>query len=202
MARTVSSRLASAGLDVWWDADKMEGGTEFTAEIVEAIIRQYYFLFLLSHYAVESRWCRRELARAIELGKTIIPLLLEDVPPEQIPLELSGLQHVDLRRGLDDAMPALNRAVGLGLAPTYQPSDDPFARDGRLIHVIAEQIVYGKTFTDTLNLVHLLSRIGVKCSSTERAQKLFIDMASMKNYGGSKIDYDKVAEFLLRGWDD
>jgi hypothetical protein len=200
MAGTISSRLRAAGLDVWWDAERLEGGNQFTVEILEAIIRQYHFLFLLSRRAIASPWCLRELARAVDLGKTIIPLMLEDVAQTDTPLELAGLQYVDLRRGLDDAMPALSLAVGLGLAATYEPSDDPFARDGRLIHAVAEQLPYGKTFTSALNLVTLLSNVGVRCSATERARQLFAGMAGLRNYRGSQIDYDKVAEFLLRGW--
>jgi hypothetical protein len=200
LAKAISSRLDAAGLDVWWDAGRLEGGSRFTVKILEAIIRQYYFLFLLSRHAIASKWCRRELARAADLGKTIVPLLLEDVAQTDIPLELADLQYVDLRRGLDEAMPALGRAIGLGLAITYEPSDDPFVRDGQLIHAIAEQLPYGKTFTDALNLIALLSNIGVRCSMTERAQQLFAGMTGVYNYRGSRIDYDKVAEYLRRGW--
>ena len=128
-------------------------------------------------------------------------MTMEDVAPADTPLEIADLQYVDLRRGLDEAMPALGRAVGLGLAETYEPSDDPFARDGRLVHAVAEQLKYGKTFTDTLNLVLMLSNIGVRCSATERARRLFSGMCGPHAYRGARIDYDRVSEFLLRGWD-
>ncbi|MFN0170697.1 MAG: toll/interleukin-1 receptor domain-containing protein [Bryobacteraceae bacterium] len=200
IAGLIATRLRAAGLDIWWDSDRLEGGNRFTAEIVEAIIRQYHFLFLLSGHSVRSPWCRRELVRAVDLGKTIVPITMEDVAPADTPLELAGLQYVDLRRGLDEAMPALSRAVGLGLAEAYEPSDDPFARDRRLIHAVAEQLNYGKTFTDAANLVRLLSNIGVRCSATERARQLFANMCGVHNYRGGRIDYDKVAESLLWGW--
>jgi len=200
VTRVLAEKLAACGLDLWWDKDGLEGGDEFTAEIVEAIIRQHYFLFLFSKHSVASKWCRRELARASELGKTTIPLKLEDVSPEDLPLEIAGLQHIDLCQGVEAAFPSLSRALGLSLGQMYDPSDDPFARDGRLVHAIAEQLQYGKTFTDSLNLVQLLSSIGQRCCETERARSLFVGMIQRGNYTGSRIDYSKVSDHLISGW--
>lgn len=76
---------------------------------------------------------------------------------------------------------------------------DALARDQLLIGAIVEQLNYAKTFTDTLNLVQLLANIGQRCSATDRARKLFGGMASRNHYTGSKIDYNKVAQFLLQG---
>jgi hypothetical protein len=140
------------------------------------------------------------VTRAVELGKIIIPLRLDDVPPERIPLELAGLQWVDLRKGFDEAAPAIYRSLGLGLAQAVEPSDDPFARDGRLVAALAEQLQYGKTFTDTLNLVQLLSNIGLRCCATERGRGVFAGMVSLNHYRGSKIDYDMVIRYLLQSW--
>lgn len=196
----LATKLTGCGLDVWWDKDRLEGGNTFTAEIVEAIIRQHYFLFLLSKHSAASTWCRRELARAAELGKTIIPLRLDDVSPEKLPLELAGLQHIDLRQGIEKEFPRLSTALGLTLGQTYDPSSDPFARDGRLVQAIAEQLHYGKTFTDSLNLVRLLSNIGLRCCETERARLLFANMIQAKHHTGSRIDYSKVSAHLTNGW--
>jgi TIR domain len=200
MTERLAAKLKEAGIDVWWDSQKLEGGQQFTVEILEAIIRQHYFLFLISAHSVSSPWCRREVTRAVELGKLIIPLRLDDLSAEHTPLELAGLQWIDLRKGLDDALPALYRALGLGLAQPFEASDDPFSRDGRLVAALAEQLNYGKTFTDSLNLVQLLSNIGLRCCATERARDLFTGMVSLKHYRGSKIDYDKVTEYLLQRW--
>lgn len=200
VTRVLAEKLEGYGLSVWWDKDRLEGGDEFTAEIVEAIIRQHYFLFLLSKHSVASKWCRRELARASDLGKTIIPLKIDDVLPERLPLELAGLQYIDLREGVEAGFPSLSRALGLALGQTYDASDDPFARDGRLLHAIAEQLQYGLTFTDSLNLVRLLSSIGQRCCETERARSLFAGMIQHRHYTGSRIDYSKVLAYLIDGW--
>lgn len=83
--RALVERLSATGLNVWWDRERLEGGAQFTAEIVEAIISQYHFVFVLSTNSVASQWCRRELARATELVKSIVPLRIDDVPNDQSP---------------------------------------------------------------------------------------------------------------------
>lgn len=92
---------------MWWDVDGLEGGDLFPVEILEAIIRQHYFLFIVSERSISSKWCQRELIRATELGKNIKPLILEPVPDEKSPLELAGLQYIKINSGIDSAMPAI-----------------------------------------------------------------------------------------------
>ena len=75
----LAKALTEVGLDVWWDREGLEGGDFFAVEILEAIIRQRFFLFIVSPRSVASRWCLRELVRATELGKETIPLILEPV---------------------------------------------------------------------------------------------------------------------------
>jgi TIR domain len=198
--QALAGRLSSTGLDVWWDRERLEGGSTFTAEIVEAIIRQYHFVFILSGNAVASQWCRRELARAVDLAKSIVPIRVDDLPNEQSPLELAGLSYIDGRQGLDACFADVSRALGLGLSATYDPSSDPFARDGRLLQAIAGQLPYGRTFTNATNLVILLSNIGTQCCDTERAKAIFAGMLDRSHYTGMNIDYDKVSEYLTRAW--
>ena len=88
------------------------------------------------------------------------------------------------------------------MGQTYDPKDDPFARDGRLVQAIAEQLRYGKSFTDSLNLVRLLYSIGQRCRETERAHSLFAGMIQWGHYTGLRIDYDKVSLYLIGGWQE
>ncbi|MGH8609682.1 MAG: toll/interleukin-1 receptor domain-containing protein [Gammaproteobacteria bacterium] len=199
-AQALEERLSSTGLDVWWDKGGLEDGSTFTAEIVAAIIRQYHFVFILSENSVASQWCRREVARAVDLAKSIVPIRVDDLPNEQSPLELAGLSYIDGRQGLDVCFGDVSRALGLGLSATYDPSSDPFARDGRLLQAIAGQLRYGRTFTNALNLVRLLSNIGTQCCETQRAKAIFAEMLDRRHYTGMHIDYDKVSEYLAQAW--
>ena len=203
VTRALAETLANVGLDVWWDREGLEGGDFFAVEILEAIIRQRFFLFIVSPRSVASRWCLRELVRATELGKETIPLILESVSEKALPLQLAGLQYVHISSGVPDALPAILRALGLGPSSAAIP-DDPFARDGRLITALAEQLHYAAGFTDALNMVQLLQNIGLACCETERARAILQGMRGLEHFsaggGVRKIDYGKVRSYLLRTW--
>ena len=101
-------------------------------------------------------------------------------------------------------MPSILRTLGIGETKIPNVLDDPFARDGHLIEVIAEQLRYAKTFTDTLNLVYMLKNIGMKCAETDRVKTIFENMASLSLFsvqgGVRRIDYEKVRAYLLYEW--
>lgn len=194
--------LEEIGFDVWWDKEGLEGGDTFPVEILEAIIRQNFFIFLMSEHSINSKWCMRELIRATELGKEIIPLILESLPPERSPLELAGLQYVNIQSGLnEDTKAGILRALGVGRTlPISGDLTDPFAKDSSLIQALAEQIRYAKSFTDTLNLVLLLENIGKACCETDRARQILAGMRAEENWQNGKINYDLVHDYLLRSW--
>jgi TIR domain len=204
VTKTLAESLESIGVNVWWDKEGLEGGDNFPVEILEAIIRQHFFVFIISNESIRSKWCLRELIRATELEKHIKPLLLDHIPKENSPLELAGLQYVDISSGIQNSLPAILRTLGIGETRIPNVLDDPFARDGHLIEVIAEQLRYGKTFTDALNLVYMLKNIGMKCAETDRAKTIFENMASLSLFsvqgGGRRIDYEKVRSYLLYKW--
>ena len=196
--------LESIGINVWWDKQRLEGGDNFPVEILEAIIRQHFFIFVLSPRSIASKWCLRELLRATELDKDIKPLLLEEIPKGKSPLELTGIQVIDISAGVKSSMPSILRSLGIGETSVPNVFDDPFARDARLLETIANQLRYGKTFTDTLNLVQMLKNIGIKCAETERAKGIFENMTSLPLFsvqgGYRRIDYEKVRTYLLHEW--
>lgn len=204
ITKSLAETLESIGVNVWWDKEGLEGGDYFPVEILEAIIRQHFFIFIISKESIKSKWCLRELIRATELEKDINPLLLEHVPKDKSPLELAGLQYVDISSGVQNSLPSILRALGIGETAVPNVLDDPFARDGHLIEIIAEQLRYAKTFTDTLNLVYMLRSIGMKCSETDRAKEIFENMASLSLFsvqgGIRRIDYEKVRVYLLYEW--
>lgn len=199
-ARALAKSLQDSGLTVWWDEDRLEGGQDFPAMILEAIINHHFFVYLISPRSVESAWCNRELCCASNIRKDIIPLLLEAIQETKRPIQLAPLHHVDIRQGIPASFEAILRAMGLSHRPGQPVHEDRAARDGRLVQAIASQLPYAKTFTDTLNLVQLLNNIGQSCCETERAHAVFEGMTSTAHYSGMRIDYEKVKAHLLNSW--
>lgn len=87
-------------------------------------------------------------------------------------------------------------------SPIPDEEEDSLTRDRCLLQAIADQLPYAKTFTDSLNLVLMLEKIGLACSETDRAREIFGGLRREVNWsirGGLRvIDYDKVRSYLLR----
>ncbi len=58
--------------------------------------RQITWFIYFPPNSVNSTYCQQELEYALSLNKRIIPLLVEEVPPEQVPSALRELHYIDL----------------------------------------------------------------------------------------------------------
>ncbi len=78
------------GHAVWYD-ERIHAGFEWADELAEAIDECSVLLFLATPHAIESRYCRNEIAYAIDVGKPVLTVFME-------PLELSGGLKLSLLR--------------------------------------------------------------------------------------------------------
>ncbi len=89
-------RLESAGYGVWLDRSDIGGGSRWREEIEQALQQADAVVFLISQPALESDEVYRELARAIELGKAIVPLRLDAAPLYGwFKEKLGAIQHIE-----------------------------------------------------------------------------------------------------------
>jgi hypothetical protein len=95
-ADAVLQRLEAAGYGVWLDRSDIGGGSRWREAIEQALQQADAVIFLVSQRALESDEVYRELARAIELGKAIVPLRLDQVPLYGwFKEKLGALQHIE-----------------------------------------------------------------------------------------------------------
>jgi hypothetical protein len=87
-ARSIEQSLRKRGADVFIDVDDINEG-KFAETIQKAIADCDFFLPVLAPGTLDSEWVRREIAYAIQLKKTIVPLLVDGftldtahVPPD------------------------------------------------------------------------------------------------------------------------
>lgn len=93
----IVERLKSAGYSCWIDRSGIRGGDVFRTKIVKAIKEASLILFFSSKNANDSKWTAKEIAVASELGKTIIPIRLDNSEySDSIHLELSGVQYISV----------------------------------------------------------------------------------------------------------
>jgi hypothetical protein len=96
----LASDLNAHVAGVWFDQSTIQAGQKWHAEIMEGIQDCKAFILVLSPDAVESRYVREEVHKALELGKTIFPVVYR---PAQWTGEFESLvrdiQTLDLRSG-------------------------------------------------------------------------------------------------------
>ena len=77
-ARKVRDHFENEGFSVWMAPDSITGGASYAAEIPPAIDGAKVFLLVFTKNTQSSKWVSRELDRAINGNKIIIPFMLDD----------------------------------------------------------------------------------------------------------------------------
>ncbi len=74
----LNQRLIAEGLNVWFDSENIPLGVDYQRQIDSGIEKSHNFLFIISPHAVNSPYCKLEIALAARYNKRIIPLLHVD----------------------------------------------------------------------------------------------------------------------------
>lgn len=91
----VRNSLRRESITVWTNRTDIKTGEDFKAAINHGIEQADNIVYLLSPDAVKSTYCQQELDLAVSLNKRVIPLLVRETEPTQIPLALRDLQYID-----------------------------------------------------------------------------------------------------------
>lgn len=88
--------LRDFGHDPWFD-NRLMPGQDWKAALTQAVTSCDAFVYALTPEAVASEWCQWEFAKAVELNKPIIPVLVQS--KTIIPNALSKYQYADFSEG-------------------------------------------------------------------------------------------------------
>jgi len=116
--------LRSGGHTPWFDVGLVVG-KDWRDQLLTEIKRCDAFVYALSPDSVKSEWCQWEFARAIELGKPIIPVMI--APNTTLPKALEHLQYVDFSRGATGQAAARLMGGLSSITHTISPSQAPIA---------------------------------------------------------------------------
>ena len=112
-ALTLAKDLREAGADIWIDQLDIPAGTHWDAAVEKALNSAAYVLVILSNASTASTNVMDEVSFALESGKKIIPVLLEDC---LAPFRLRRLQRIDFTAdyttGFSQLVITLNLAIG------------------------------------------------------------------------------------------
>jgi len=95
-ANKIAKSLKTAGLEVWIDNSKLQGGSAWVQEIARGITQSKLVLNILSQDSIESDFVEKEILYSIDTAKKkVIPLRIKNVQP---PLILANVQYIDFYR--------------------------------------------------------------------------------------------------------
>ncbi|RPJ23391.1 MAG: toll/interleukin-1 receptor domain-containing protein [Chloroflexi bacterium] len=96
----LASDLDAQVAGVWFDQSTIQAGQKWHDEIMEGIRDCKAFILVLSPDAMESRYVREEVNKALELGKTIFPVIYRPAKwTGEFESLVSDIQTLDLRSG-------------------------------------------------------------------------------------------------------
>jgi hypothetical protein len=96
----LASDLDAQVAGVWFDQSTIQLGQKWHDEIMEGIRDCKAFILVLSPDAMESRYVREELNKALELGKTIFPVIYRTAKLSgEFESLVKDVQTLDLRSG-------------------------------------------------------------------------------------------------------
>jgi len=153
-ALKLAKELRSAGHSVWLDQLDIQTGVRWDDAVEKALYECQIFLIILTPESVSSDNVKDEIGYAIDNGKRIMPVLLEECA---IPLRLSRFQYVDftkidfseglkgakqLLEALQDELSTLDVTIDPEREPQKTPDgglipQEPAHTDNRLQHLSA-----------------------------------------------------------------
>ncbi|MEK7727385.1 MAG: TIR domain-containing protein, partial [candidate division KSB1 bacterium] len=90
-ALQLAKDLRAVGREIWIDKN-IKAGESWPSEVQQAIETCEYFLAILSHHSVVSKYVKKEITVASSENKIIVPIILHKC---NVPLLLRDLQYVD-----------------------------------------------------------------------------------------------------------
>ena len=83
-ARLIREALQQSDIDTWIDWDRIPVGERWWQEITGAIEGANVFMLLISRNSIGSKVCRDEIELALANHKRIVPLLVDQLTPDEI----------------------------------------------------------------------------------------------------------------------
>src|SRR5215510_750263 len=130
----LASDLDTQVAGVWFDQSAIQLGEKWHDEIMEGIRECKAFILVLSPDAAESKYVREEVNKALELGKTIFPILyrpgkwtgeFESLVKEVQTLDLRSGSYTDNFQKLVDGLIEANAGKTTGERPFLRQPAKP-----------------------------------------------------------------------------
>ena len=139
IAEQIRSRIAAEGITTWMAPGSIEGGRSYAEQIPRAIRNCQVFVLVFSQNAMSSIWVSREVDRALNEGKRILPFVIEDAPlSDEYNFYLTNVQrypaYLNFERELQRMIRDIHLAIGQPAAQVGEAKGAPLAGAGGAQH--------------------------------------------------------------------
>lgn len=139
-AETVLNVLEKNGIPCWMAPRNIPGGSNYTKEIPIAIRSCQVFVLILSGNAQQSHWVLKELDSAVNMGKVILPFMLEDCQlNDEFNFLLTGAQRYSAYQRKTEALETLVNRIRAITGPKDTAAPAPEAPPAPQERKIPEQ---------------------------------------------------------------
>jgi tetratricopeptide (TPR) repeat protein len=194
-AARLGDDLASEGVKTWLDRDELRGGDPLIDELQEALTSSTHLVLLWSKPASVSRYVSAEWQAAYDLGKVIIPCLLDRTP---LPLFLRRYIFYDMRgaysEGLKQILEALGRTAPKKATPKRGLAHDRDDASDRLFRG-QEEVIAAMVANDPRRARRVQARLD---PLMKEALRRWRTDDTVLNLGG----YHLKNAYVLKHWDE
>jgi hypothetical protein len=120
----LSTDLRKFGVETWVDVENIRPGERWDEALNSGLLSSAALIFVLSPNMVASKWMLMELQHfASSRNKMILPVIIQDVDPSQLPPPISSVQWAEFRYSYDHGLKSLLAAMGID--PTVPTTPEP-----------------------------------------------------------------------------
>jgi hypothetical protein len=125
-ALQLAKDIRSSGIDIWIDQLDIQAGNHWDAAVEKALATSACVLVILTPSSTSSTNVMDEVSYALESGKKIIPVLLEDCLP---PFRLRRLQRIDFSKDYNAGLTQLLAAIEVPVAESVMKGEAESIRE-------------------------------------------------------------------------
>lgn len=133
IAARVRQHLEADGYRVWQDTLGIKGGVLWDDEVERALRSCTHIAWLVSQNSLASQNVRDEIGYAINNGKPIIPIIIDETTDTDLPLRAHRYQVVRIRRDFNKAIGEIKNSIQRG-SPAALNGKEEFAVRQHDIH--------------------------------------------------------------------
>jgi len=103
----LTTELRDVGVRTWTDLDNISAGQDWAREIGRGLVEATVLIYVASKNSAQSRWMNAEFTSFLEKAKRVIPIVIDDDGPANLPEPLRQFQWVDFRGPFEPALRSL-----------------------------------------------------------------------------------------------